>query len=177
MGSTSGPNVRLSCHEYGSWYPLKCRLAVGNAPPLQYTYEFVSPSRVQRRHVLELWRYLYRYAVPSRRVRRIRGKIRRMRRIRSRRHRYHLPLRNNNVYMGVQPFTYAPFSVTRYLCPAVLCDPMFSVSRHARYSSFGGFRPSLLGSGPRSGLTNVGLGMPGQTIFRRKAFIALWNTF
>ena len=64
MGSTSGPNVRLSCHEYGSWYPLKCRLAVGNAPPLQYTYEFVSPSRVQRRHVLELWRYLYRYTVP-----------------------------------------------------------------------------------------------------------------
>ena len=77
MPSASGPNVRLSWHEYGSWYPLKCRLAVGNAPPLQYTYEFVSPSRLQRRHVLELWRYLYRYAVPSSRVRRIRriGKL------------------------------------------------------------------------------------------------------
>ena len=79
MGSTSGPNVRLSCHEYGSWYPLKCRLAVGNAPPLQYIYEFVSPSRVQRRHVLELWRYLYRYTAPSSRVTRMRGNIPRIR--------------------------------------------------------------------------------------------------
>ena len=43
--------------------------------------EFVSPSRVQRRHVLELWRYLYRYAVPFSRVRRIRRVIRRIRRM------------------------------------------------------------------------------------------------
>ena len=79
MPSTSGPNVRLSFHEFGSWYPPKCRLAVGNAPPLQYTYEFVSAGRVQRSHCLELWRYLYRYTRRISCVTRIRGKIPRIR--------------------------------------------------------------------------------------------------